>query len=65
MFYKIGVKNFVKNVRASFLINIFKKRPQHKCFPVNFVKFFRTPFLQSTSDASEDGKSVSRFMVWY
>ena len=22
-----------------------KKRPWHKCFPVNFVKFLRTPFL--------------------
>ena len=45
MFYKIGVKNFVKKVRASFLINVFKKRPQHKCFPVNFVKFFQNSFF--------------------
>ena len=26
-----------------------KKRLWHRCFPVNFVKFLRTPFLQSTS----------------
>ena len=24
-----------------------KKRIWHRCFPVNFVKFFRTPFLQT------------------
>ena len=23
---------------------LFKKRPWHRCFPVNFVKFLRTPF---------------------
>ena len=28
---------------------LFKKRLWHKCFPVNFVKFLRTPFLQDTS----------------
>ena len=26
-----------------------KKRPQHRCFPVNFAKFLRTCFLQNTS----------------
>ena len=26
-----------------------KKRLQHRCFPVNFAKFLRTPFFQSTS----------------
>ena len=28
---------------------LFKKRLWHRCFPVNFVKFLRTPFLQNTS----------------
>ena len=27
------------------LATLFKKRPWHRCFPVNFVKFGRTPFL--------------------
>ena len=27
---------------------LFKKRLWHRCFPVNFVKFLRTPFLQNT-----------------
>ena len=27
--------------------NFIKKWLQHKCFPVNFAKFFRTPFLQN------------------
>ena len=29
--------------------NFIKKRLQHRCFPVDFVKFLRTPFLQNTS----------------
>ena len=30
--------------------NSVKKRPWHRCFSVNFVKFLRTPFLQNTPD---------------
>ena len=29
--------------------NFIKKRLWHRCFPVNFDKFLRTPFLQNTS----------------
>ena len=32
---------------------ILKKRPWHRCFPVNFAKFLRTPFLQNTSGRQE------------
>ena len=39
--------------RASFLIKLqvwglqlYKKRDWHRCFPVNFVKFLRTPFFK-------------------
>ena len=28
---------------------LLKKRPWHRCFPVNFAKFLRTSFLQNTS----------------
>ena len=28
---------------------LLKKRLWHRCFPVNFAKFLRTPFVQSTS----------------
>ena len=35
--------------RVSFLITLLKKRLWHRCFPVNFAKFLRTPFLQNTS----------------
>ena len=34
--------------RVFFLIKVqafIKKRPWHRCFPVNFAKFLRTPFL--------------------
>ena len=28
---------------------LLKKRLWHRCFPVNFVEFLRTPFLQNTT----------------
>ena len=28
---------------------VLKKRLWHRCFPVNFAKFLRTPFLENTS----------------
>ena len=51
---KISVlKNFTKftgkhRCQSLFLLSC-NKRLWHKCFPVNFVKFLRTPFLQNTS----------------
>ena len=38
--------NKVAGLRSA---TILKKRLWHRCFPVNFVKFPRTPFLQNTS----------------
>ena len=38
--------NKVAGLRAA---NLFKKRLWHRCFPMNFVKFLRAPFLQNTS----------------
>ena len=38
--------NKVAGLRATTLL---KKRLWHRCFPVNFTKFLRTPFLQNTS----------------
>ena len=43
-------------VRVSFLFYkaynfiLLKKRLWHRCFPVNFAKFLRTPFLQNNSE---------------
>ena len=37
--------NKVAGLRPAILL---KKRPWHKCFPVNFAKFLRTPLLQNT-----------------
>ena len=31
--------------RLSFLIKFFKKKLWHRCFPVNFANFLKTPFL--------------------
>ena len=56
-FIKEGVlRNFTKFTgkhqcqNLFFNKSFFKKRLWHKCFPVNFVKFLRTPFLQNTSE---------------
>ena len=38
--------NNISGLRAATLL---KKSVWHRCFPVNFVKFLRTPFLQNTS----------------
>ena len=38
--------NKVEGLRPSTFL---KKRLRHRCFPVNFPKFLRTPFLQNTS----------------
>ena len=38
--------NKVAGVKPATLL---KKRLWHRCFPVNFAKFLRTPFLQNTS----------------
>ena len=37
---------FFNKVAATALL---KKRLWHRCFPLNFAKFLRTPFLQNTS----------------
>ena len=51
-------KNSQENTcpRVSFLIKLqarpatlLKKRLWHRCFPVNFARFLRIPFLQNTS----------------
>ena len=35
--------------RCSQACNFIKKTPQHRCFPVSFMKFLRTPFIQNAS----------------
>ena len=45
LFFKSdNLKNF-----ATFTWSLFKKRLYHRCFPVIFVKFLRTPFLKNNS----------------
>ena len=40
---------FFSKVTSSRSATSLKKRLWYKCFPVNFAKFLRTPFLQNTS----------------
>ena len=51
---RIGVlRNFAIHRKTPVLglrpATLLKKRLWHRCFPVNFAKFLRTPFLQTTS----------------
>ena len=41
-----------------------KKRPWHRCFRVNFVKFVRTPFTQNTSGRLLENELSDSFFVW-
>ena len=45
------LRNFTKFTRKHLCQSLFllKKRFWHRCFPKNFMKFLRTPFLQNTS----------------
>ena len=45
--YRISFFDKVAGLQAANLLS--KKRLPCKCFPVNFSKFLRTPFLQNTS----------------
>ena len=47
-----ALRNFAKFTRKNlcyFVATCLKKRQVHRCFPLNFLKFLRTPFLQNTS----------------
>ena len=39
---------FFNKVAALMPATLLKKRPWHRCFPVNFAKYLRTPVLQNT-----------------
>ena len=39
---------FFNKVADLSVATLLKKRLRHRCFPVNFVKILRTPFLQAT-----------------
>ena len=60
-FKKAALKNFCKIHRKTPLLSLlfnnivnlrhetlFKKRPQRRCFPLNFAKFLRTPIFYDT-----------------
>ena len=54
-FHKIHRKTpvpeaFFNKVAGLRLATLLKKRLWYRCFPVNFVQFPRTPFLQNTSE---------------
>ena len=44
-----SARDFLNEVADLRPVTLFKKCLWHRCFPVNFGKFLRTPFLQKTS----------------
>ena len=53
-FHKIHLKtpvleSYFNGVSGLKAVTLLKKRLQHRCFQVNFMKFLRTPFLQNAS----------------
>ena len=49
VFCKKGVIRNFKNSQENTSDRILKKRLWHRCFPMNFAKSLRTPFLQNVS----------------
>ena len=52
-FTKITGKHLCQSLRPATLL---KKRFWHRCFPVNFAKFLRTPFFRTPPVANENKK---------
>ena len=44
-----GLESYFNRVSGLRVVTLLKKRLQHRCFQINFMKFLRTPFLQNTS----------------
>ena len=51
-------KTFYEITNSTLLI---KKRLRHRCFPVNFAKFLKTPFFTEHVRASVSGKNLTKF----
>ena len=55
IFYKFGLERSFRSSHQRCSIKN-KKRLWHSCFPMNFAKFLRAPFLQNTS---------RRLLLWF
>ena len=53
---------FLSKVAGLRLAVLLKKRLWHRCFPVNFAKFFKIAFLQNTSCGCFYGNEC--FVIW-
>ena len=49
------LKSFFNKVAGLKACNVTIKRPQHRCFPVKFVKFLKISFLKNTSTSLKTG----------
>ena len=45
----MGIFGAARGWEAGATATLLKKRLWHRCFPVNFAKFLRTPLLKNTS----------------
>ena len=55
MFCKNGVLKNLAKLTGLRPEGVLKKRLQHRCFPVNFAKFLRTPFSYRTLPVANSG----------
>ena len=53
--------SFFTKVAGLRAVNLLKKRLRHRCFPVNFAKLLRTPFLQNSSQRTASKYRRHRF----
>ena len=54
-----------QNSQENTCATLFKKRLWRRCFPVNFAKFLRTPFLQNSSGRLLLNRTYSFFIVFF
>ena len=69
--FDVGAKiERIYTVSSKMYTVLLKKRLWHGCFPVSFIKFLRTPFLQNTSgrlplDFVKNNHAIYLFFIFY
>ena len=58
-----ALKNLANFTGKHYACNFIKKRLQHRCFPVKFVKFIRTPILKNIYERNASEKIKFLFKI--
>ena len=72
IYASVSFFNKVAGLRPAILLILLKKRLWHRCFPVNFAKFLKTPFLKRTPPVAASIKTIylidddnDESVLWY